>query len=280
MRKYFIILLLFSVSLINAETRLILNVENAFKMPRNFRTASEWGVKASASGQFSEKGLTTLLEAIPSSQVIIIDLCEESHGFINGAAVSWRDYKEWTNRGYTSEAIEADQEEKFRQLHKEGFAILQLKEDPDYEYCIEIEWTASEKQLVAKTSAKHIHMPTGDHLQPSDSIVDQFLELVDSLNADQWLHFHCSAGKGRSSTFLVMYDILKNARHTSLNDILSRQKRIGGSDFLCPVDRTSWKYMYLLARRDFLARFYQYCLTDRSLPWSHWITTNNKDEID
>jgi len=269
MIRYFVLLIFIFIASLHAETtKLILNQENRFEMPRNFRVASSWGLKASASGQFSENGLQLLLRAIPASNIIIVDLREESHGFINGTAVSWRGEKNWTNRGKSSEEISADQEQKLFLLQQEGLACVHLKDDPDWEQVIMINSVATEENTVAKTDARYFHLPTTDYLHPSDAVVDRFLDFVRALPEGTWLHFHCAAGKGRSTTFLAMYDMWHNAHNSSLRTIFERQKEIGGSDFYGPVDPTLWKYPYTLAKRDFLSRFYIYCRTDRSQPWS------------
>lgn len=39
--------------------------------------------------------------------------------------------------------------------------------------------------------------------------IDEFIKLYKSLPKDAWLHFHCEAGKGRTTTFLAMYDMMK-----------------------------------------------------------------------
>src|SRR5258708_7019779 len=96
---------------------LILNMDNQKVLPRNFRmtrmsdelynatqqgslsTVGLFELNASASGQFSQQGLEKILELIPSNHILLLDLREESHGFINGIAVSWYSEKDWGNRG-------------------------------------------------------------------------------------------------------------------------------------------------------------------------------------
>jgi protein-tyrosine phosphatase len=65
-----------------------------------------------------------------------------------------------------------------------------------------------------------------DHLLPSDADVDRFVALVRDLKPDAWLHFHCRAGSGRTTTFLVLYDMLRNADHLSAAEIVARQAAV------------------------------------------------------
>src|SRR5262249_54463029 len=62
---------------------------NAHGGPHKLRLMEETG--SSASGQFSAEELPVLLKSIPvpTRNVWIIDLRQESHGFVDGIPVSW-----------------------------------------------------------------------------------------------------------------------------------------------------------------------------------------------
>ena len=45
---------------------------------------------------------------------------------------------------------------------------------------------------------------------------------------DIHLHFHCAAGKGRTTSFMVMYQAMKNNSNLTLEQLLSYQYNIGG----------------------------------------------------
>ncbi len=50
---------------------------------------------------------------------------------------------------------------------------------------------------------------------PSGDIVDDIIKLVESLGEDDWIHFHCLGGKGRTTVALTMVDILKNGKKST-----------------------------------------------------------------
>ena len=107
----------------------IINMENREELPRNFRMTEEPyhveemiqnleipsnpspstlglpELRASASGQFSERSLARILEIVPADKIFLIDLREEYHGFINGIAVSWFAEKNWSNMDKSLEEI-------------------------------------------------------------------------------------------------------------------------------------------------------------------------------
>ena len=70
-------------------------------------------------------------------------------------------------------------------------------------------------------------------------MVNYFMDIVKNNPENTWFHFHCKAGVGRTTTFMIMYDIIKNGNEVSLHDIIGRQLLLSGIspkdyvDFLC-----------------------------------------------
>ena len=115
MKKYLIILLILlaSPSILKAEeTLLIYNKSNNTKstLPKNFRDLSDIGLNAIASGQFSEGELKEIQKKYPNQKFIILDLRRESHGFINGKAVSWYGKFNKSNENKTADEIIKDEQ--------------------------------------------------------------------------------------------------------------------------------------------------------------------------
>lgn len=277
----FIFALICSATMANEPT-LILNSLNSPSLPRNFRmtaTPIEYEntqgldtLNASASGQFSEQGLKGMIEIIPGSNIVIIDLRQETHGFINGMAVSWSTDRNWGNQGKTVDEIENEQYQRLHELEQGKATDIIINEKP---VKIRVKSVLTEEELVTSYGLGYFHLPVTDHVRPKDSDVDLFLEYLQTIPENTWLHFHCSAGKGRASTFLTMYDMINNARDATVEDIFKRQHILGGKDFITEPQQ-SWKYELALERIAFLNRFYMYCRDSNfDTSWTDWESIDN-----
>ena len=80
----------------------------------------------------------------------------------------------------------------------------------------------------------------------------------------QHLHFHCDAGEGRTTTFMVLYQIMTDNGNLSLDQILCYQYNMGGITLTDDVDRAY-----------FLNAFYNYVEENKtdnySIKFSQWI---------
>ncbi|MFZ1056194.1 MAG: hypothetical protein WAN79_11025, partial [Opitutaceae bacterium] len=108
-----------------------------------------------------------------------------------------------------------------------------------------------------------------------DEEVDRFIAEVRKLPAGAWAHFHCRAGKGRTTTFMALYDMLRNARTVSLLDIDRRQSDlVGDYDLLGKEGETGARQGVAAARAAFVRMFYDYAKANpdgRPLLWSEWL---------
>lgn len=266
-----LLLLLSSAQAAEDSIVLALNCENTTALPCNFRTAPS--IRASASGQFSEKGFYSIQNSIPKGTLFVVDLREESHCFVNGHAIYWRNERNWANCGKNLEMIQQDQDTRQQQvLRYPTFSITnrscRLKIEPQNAF--------SEKTLVESAGARYIRIPVTDHRIPTDDAVDRFIAFYNALTADSWVHYHCSAGRGRASTFIVMHDIMRNGNHSTLKEILSRQGNLGGKNFTQPIAKGNWKTPYEQERMVFIQQFYLYRQqTQGSIPWSQWTKNNS-----
>jgi protein-tyrosine phosphatase len=138
-----------------------------------------------------------------------------------------------------------------------------------------VETLATEKQLATKKGFDYVRLPTLDHSRPSDEIVDAFLELIKK-NPNAWFHVHCHVGKGRTTTFMTLYDMFYNAKEVEFDEILERQKEIDGEDFKKYLQKTNLEsYMKNLydERLKFLKRFYDFCKNSdpQHITWTEWL---------
>ena len=149
---------------------------------------------------------------------------------------------------------------------------------PDKCYTWPVESAVTEKAMTAKHGTKYLRLTLTDHLTPHHLEVDRFVRFYKTLSKGAWLHFHCFAGKGRTTTFMVMYDMLKNADKVSFDDIVMRQFAIGGINLTAyNPNKPVWRQKAVTERIEFLKDFYQYVKANPKLQksWTQWATENN-----
>lgn len=225
----------------------------------------------SGSGQPSEEGFQIILDMTPATQIVVVDLRRESHGFVNGKPVVWvqNSFNE-ANRYKTQDEIETEEENLLQSTLKNGKIHL-YSEKGEKDWVVESVHT--EKQLVESLGYQYKRIPVLDHFPPSNESVQEFVEYVNSLEPGTWLHFHCRGGSGRTTTFMAMYDMMQNAQKVSFDDIIKRQELIGGKD-LTKIIEDSYKQPMAIERLEFLKAFYKYCqeVPDLDTPWTAWVS--------
>jgi protein-tyrosine phosphatase len=264
-----------SVALASADAPLVFDAFNQCVLPKNFRATQDvrhlskssarqlGALHAFGSAQFSEAQLQMALKKtlLP---VVIIDLRQESHGFVNGNAVSWYGIHNWANAHKTAEDIEAEQEKKLNALINAKKIIIHVfKKLPDgtalSPICVDVHEALSEAELVRKYHLQYFRLYIADGQKPDDQQVDRFIQFVKSLPKNTVIYFHCRAGRGRTTMLMAMYDMMRNAKQASFKEIMRRQFLIGGKDLLQLPEKQSYKYPFAVNRKLFLERFYRYC---------------------
>ena len=74
-----------------------------------------------------------------------------------------------------------------------------------------------------------------------------------------------------------MYDMMRNARNVSLDDIVHRQWLLGGIDLLEVNTKVPWKKEYAEKRADFIRKFYRYSKENKDgfkTTWTAWLKEN------
>ena len=266
------------------------------QLPRNFRMCTDeykgmtrTGVlptrqgleklHASASSCFSEQELEAILATVPVSadKFYDIDLRGESHGYLDGIAVSWFAPHDWGNDGRKADIILPLEKEQLSSLTGQGACQIYRFDDDKNVLLEPILQTYSkvrtEEELLRQHGAHYYRLALQDHFRPEDSDVDQFVEFYKQLPKDAWLHYHCFAGMGRTTIFFVMHDILKNAGSVSFEDIIQRQKLIGIVDLSeIPDKKKNYGRKAYIERYQFVEHFYDYVKENPKLdvPYSVW----------
>jgi protein-tyrosine phosphatase len=259
---------------------LVIDARNTDNLPPKFRMATD--LHAAGSAQFSERGLVKALTHLRTHHVTIVDLRQESHGFLNGNAISWYGKHDAANAGLTPQEIDQRETGLLNNLAKNKFATLYkiinktadgsitIAKPQDYA----VHGTSSEQEIAGKHHVKYKRIYVQDFHAPDNNAVDQFIKLARKLPHDHWLYFHCRGGSGRTTSFMAMYDMMRNAKVTSFDDIMLRQYRLGGKDLTKLPNEDEYKYPFALERLNFLKKFYDYAKESEvefNVSWSDWL---------
>jgi inositol hexakisphosphate len=273
-----------------------IDLKLAKSLPRNFRTTDDRlkankgqtpaktglaDLRASGSGEFTADGFKLVL-ARTRGPVTVFDLRQETHIFVNGLPISWFATNDWANVGRSQNAIEADEAARVRSLKpgskivvSPGAAVKKPGTTSNAPLNVTVEHASTERDIVEANRAAYVRLTVTDHCRPLDEEVDRFILAVRALPSKSWAHFHCEAGRGRTTTFMALYDILRNATRVSLEDIARRQKLLGYDyDVLRPAEPGDWKAPYTNDRIAFVRAFYNYARANsggRPQLWSEWI---------
>jgi protein-tyrosine phosphatase len=287
----FIVMFIFLFSLINTHNviakfindnnaNLILDTKNyKDNLPSNFRKTTDLNavqdnknlnlkglnyLNISGSQQFSGYNLPSLIKAIGTDMPItVVDLRQESHGFINNIPVSWANSKNNANAGLTKDQIILDEAKKIRSIKLN--APISFYNYPDVKITpIKVQ---NENELVTSNGLSYTRITVRDGGIPEDNMVDYFIDFIKKQPKSSWLHFHCKEGVGRTTTFMIMYDMIKNYNSVSADEIISRQVALAG------LSEKEIKNFYNEERIDFLKKFYEYSKSQGdsfSIKWSQW----------
>lgn len=265
------------------DIHLVIDFKNLNELPEHFRKTTDkinikdsnvlnlYGLaslKASGSGQFAENSLILLKQSIGNElPVKIVDLRQESHGFINGIAVSWEGKNNKANSGLTRKEVLDDESTKLKDISLGKPISIYHNEKPQIIIPSKVQ---DEEELVNNLGISYIRIPVTDGERPTDDMVDYFVQFVKELQSNIWLHFHCKAGVGRTTMFMVMYDSMKNAKSVSLEDIMNRQVLLGGENLLS-IENSSDDAK---KRAEFIREFFKYCVNNNDnfrTTWTQWL---------
>lgn len=267
-------------SITSNDLNLVLDLSKYKDMPKHFRKSSDLTnikndttlnlngldtLNASGSSEFSEYNLPLLIKGINTPMPIaIVDLRQESHGFINGIPVSWTCCgKNKANLNLTRDQVIATENKLLNSIKLNE--PLYFYNHPDMS--IIPKTVLNEEQLSASKSLYYIRIPVTDGKIPTDDMVDYFVKMMKTTPNNTWMHFHCKHGIGRTTTFMIMYDMLKNYKKATADEIIKRQLALAGF-----TDKHVDSF-YNNERYNLLTNFYKYCTqqgNNFNTPWSEW----------
>jgi predicted protein tyrosine phosphatase len=283
------------------KTTYVLNTLNESKLGlSNFRTTQDiWvdeenfnskglrDIRMSGSSQYSKEALRIFMKKIRpyASKVVVVDLRHDDHVFVNGLNVSTFESKDALLKPRSPEEISASEKkltdeiktQKAISVHGIDTKYPKNSFDDRFQLALAPETVETPEEVVKSFGAEYLLIGSKRFSEVSDADVDRFIDYSKSMPEDTWYHFHCKKGKSRTTFFMAIFDMMKNADSVSMQEIVQRQKAIGGVDLLdiTPKDPT-WsseresKKQWIV----FLERFHQYAKENKPLgfakSWTQW----------
>jgi hypothetical protein len=141
-----------------------------------------------------------------------------------------------------------------------------------------------EKTVVESYGYTYVDLYQKRRETPAGDMVDRLIQLVKNLPKGAHLHLHCRGGKGRTTSIMVLIDIIINGREVALEDIVKRHYLLGGINLF---DTKVWKngtYTkdQLNRRKEFIENFYDYVNDPEGydhMSWVDWCDDNDIDEF-
>ncbi|OGT45395.1 MAG: hypothetical protein A3E83_00195 [Gammaproteobacteria bacterium RIFCSPHIGHO2_12_FULL_41_20] len=212
-------------------------------------------------------------------RIAVVDLRGESHGYLNQDAITLAIKHDWVNRDKTHvQALQA--EHTWLQSLRKHAVIAVLTDEQfdtgdfaDSKFITQMS-VQSEADVVKKLAMGYLRLTVTDHMAPNVAETDRFVDFVKTLPSDTWVHFHCRGGKGRTATFMIMFDMLHNADKVSFNDIIKRQAAVPPYYDVTKVARKNQELtIYYQQRLAFLKEFYRFSqdyLHGYTGTWKEW----------
>ena len=232
----------------------------------------------SGSAQFSEEQFQDLAEELReyAQDIWIVDCRLESHGLINGVAVSWCGEDNGANLGKTAEAVEAEEKALSDLMGQTVTAYTAENDQPKDGVELSVNKWETERDLVEAEGMHYMRLACPDHCWPPSEVIDSFIDYAADLEDDAWLHFHCQAGSGRTGAFMTIYEMMQNT-DAPVEEILQHQADTGSGNL---VERAAPEKSHAQKERCVLARAaYQYIRANKEsgyeVKWSDWLSTHS-----
>ena len=252
----------FPISFSNKNETLIVKDSDAITgLPNRFRDLTTLNISGSA--QFTPSQIENIKNSINKPDICIVDLRQESHGFINDLAISFYSIGKDLNNGFTT-AETISTEDKLLNSIKQNSQINIYDKLGKVLTNITVDSVSTENNAINKNGLKYQRFAVKDGGIPSTTVIDDFVDFIKNKPEGQHLHFHCDAGEGRTTTFMVLYQIMTDNGNLALDQILCYQYNMGGIILTDDVDRAY-----------FLNSFYTYVEKNKadnySIKFSQWI---------
>lgn len=223
--------------------------------------------------QFGGLGFAKIVKLIRDSGhtggITVFDFREEPHAFINdGIAISLYSRGDSFSEGKDWAEVEKSEGELIKMVANSPEVwinqIIQKSQGLVKETTIlvqKVQKAYNEKDLVRQHGCGYARIAVTDHHREMDDDLDDFKQYTDALAPGTWIIAHCRGGKGRTTSAMILKDIVENAnKDLSFTDIAIRQWLIGGSNLVAVPQVTpemKWKAQAAYERSLTLYKFWK-----------------------
>ncbi len=142
----------------------------------------------------------------------------------------------------------------------------------------------SESVLAHQHGFEYIQLYNHRGYTPEDQLVDKIIKIINSVEPDDWIHFHCSAGRGRTTMAMVLTDIIKNGKKVPVDHIVRRAHLMGGENLFNTEVWANGTYTKetLERRKHRIIEFHEYVNDPEGYgkrDWVEWCHLNNKGDV-
>lgn len=228
---------------------IILDVKKNYKLPPRFRSIQELNISGCA--QFRPSQIDNIKVAITSPKITVVDLRQESHGFIDDSPISYYSFFQLINSNLNSQNTLKAEKEDLSKISI-GANIPIFKTTGEYLESLKANVVSNEEKTCENFGLGYKRIAVRDNSIPTPEAVDDFINFVNNTTDDIHILFHCDAGDGRTTMFMSMFQMMKNPSNESLSTILNDQITIGGIILTDNIPRAT-----------FLEYFYNYTLENK-----------------
>lgn len=224
----------------------------------------------------------TLKEKAGGKPIYIVDLRAEMHGIINGHHLSRYGFQNWGTIGMQKDQIVKEEEELINSLKGKKITYAKIGSSTNYEPKNvkeeDVTEALTEKEAVEAQGLNYYRITALDHVFQADVTLNSFFEFYRTVKfSNPWIHVHCQAGRGRTTFFMCMMDMIENPQ-VSLDDILTRQTLIGGTsmynDGSAQTGSSAWRAPLFKEISVMVPIVYKYIQENHdnnfAVKWSEW----------
>lgn len=228
---------------------LILDIKRNYKLPPRFRSIQELNISGCA--QFRPSQIDNIKVALSSPKITIVDLRQESHGFIDDNPISYYSFFQLINSNLSSQDTLKSEKESLSKIAIDDNIPI-FKPSGEYLESLKANVILNEEKTCENFGLGYKRIVVRDNSIPTPEAVDDFINFVNTTAEDIHILFHCDAGDSRTTMFMTMFQMMKNPSNSSLSTILNDQIAIGGIVLTDNITRAA-----------FLEYFYNYTLENK-----------------